>query len=220
MVCHDNLALFTEKESIASPPASGIEREVDGQVVKHRIVMDPQLPHELFAEAFPQPLIGGEKLYGRNTFEEDGKTVEIVGWTGITLSSFGIVYNRDMLKAIGIDLVCTSSGGLKGSATNARVKRTYGYQVPYAAQIRREAEMMSIAVGLILDPALAEEILQKGEADIIAIGREALANPSWPQMAEIALGVSATEAMDHWPTQYGWWMKIRERALEQIRADG
>ena len=75
-----------------------------------------------------------------------------------------------------------------------------------------------IAVGLILDPHLAEEILQKGDADIIAIGREALANPSWPQMAELALGRPAIEAMDDWPLQYGWWMKHRERALDAIRA--
>jgi len=124
------------------------------------------------------------------------------------------------LKAIGIDLVCTSSGGLRGSATNARVKRSYGYQVPYAARIRREAGIMTIAVGLILDPRHAEQILRDGDADIIAIGREALANPSWPQMAEIALGRPAIDAMDGWPLQYGWWMKHRERALSQIRADG
>ncbi len=43
------------------------------------------------------------------------------------------------LKRIGIDFICTSSGGLRGSATNARVRRDYGYHVPYAAEIRREA---------------------------------------------------------------------------------
>ncbi|MBX2850797.1 MAG: extracellular solute-binding protein [Phycisphaeraceae bacterium] len=83
--------------------AEGIEREVNGNEVNHRIVMDPQLDPALFAKAFPQPLIGGEKLYGTYTFEEDGGAVEIVGWTGVTLSSFGIVYNRDTLKQIGLD---------------------------------------------------------------------------------------------------------------------
>lgn len=124
------------------------------------------------------------------------------------------------LKDIGIDLICTSSGGLKGSATNARVKRTYGYQVPYAAQIRRETGIMSIAVGLILDPHHAEEVLQNGDADIIAIGREALVNPCWPQMAEVALGRDQIDAYQDWPQQYGWWMKFRERSLRDIRDNG
>jgi hypothetical protein len=83
--------------------AKGIEREVDGNKINHRIVMDPQLDPELFATAFPQPLIGGEKLYAGYTFEENGQAVEIIGWTGVTLSSFGIVYNRDTLKQLGID---------------------------------------------------------------------------------------------------------------------
>ena len=78
---------------------------------------------------------------------------------------------------------------------------------------------MSMAVGLIIDPNLAEQILQEGRADLIAIGREALVNPCWPQMAEIALGRRAFDAMDDWPVQYGWWLKHRERSIEQIRAD-
>lgn len=123
------------------------------------------------------------------------------------------------LKAIGIDMICTSSGGLRGSATNARVKRSYGYQVPYAAEIKRETGMSTIGVGLILDPHHAEQILQDGECDIIAIGREALVNPCWPQMAETALGRPMMEALDDWPLQYGWWLKHRERALQDIRAD-
>jgi len=121
------------------------------------------------------------------------------------------------LKDIGIDLLCTSSGGLKGSATNARVKRDYGYQVPYAAEVKRAAGIGTIAVGLIVDPHHAERILQAGEADLIAIGREALVNPSWPQMAEVALGRPMIEALDDWPHQYGWWLKFRERILEGLR---
>ncbi|MEZ5852307.1 MAG: NADH:flavin oxidoreductase/NADH oxidase [Hyphomicrobiaceae bacterium] len=124
-----------------------------------------------------------------------------------------------MLKARGIDMIDCSSGGLQGSATTARIKRTWGFQVPFASRVRKEAELMSIAVGLILDPHHAEDILQRGDADIVAIGREALVNPVWPQMAEIALGRKPSDAMDDWPVQYGWWLKHRERALEQVRTD-
>jgi 2,4-dienoyl-CoA reductase-like NADH-dependent reductase (Old Yellow Enzyme family) len=123
------------------------------------------------------------------------------------------------LKARGVDVIDCSSGGLVGSATVARIKRTWGFQVPYAERVRREAGMMSMAVGLIVEPAHAEDILQKGQADLIAIAREALVNPCWPQMAEVALGRPMTEALDDWTVQYGWWLKHRERAIADIRAD-
>lgn len=136
------------------------------------------------------------------------------GWT----MDDSVAYAK-ALKQRGIDLVDCSSGGLTGSATVARVKRTWGFQVPYADRIRKEAGMMSMAVGLILSPQHAEHILQQGQADLIAIGREALVNPCWPQQAEIALGRPAMEAFNEWPEQYGWWLQHRERALEQVRAD-
>ena len=129
-----------------------------------------------------------------------------------------VVYAKE-LKARGIDVIDCSSGGLFGSATAARVKRTWGFQVPYAERVRHEAGIKSMAVGLIVDPVVAEDILQKGQADLIAIAREALVNPCWPQMAEIALGRNASDAMDGWPVQYGWWLKHRERSIAQIRAD-
>jgi len=129
-----------------------------------------------------------------------------------------VAYAKE-LKARGIDLVDCSSGGLRGSATTARIKRTWGFQVPFAAKVKREAGLMSMAVGLILDPHHAEHVMQSGDADLIAIGREALVNPSWPQQAEIALGRKPFDAMDDWPTQYSWWLKHRERALEQVRRD-
>lgn len=123
------------------------------------------------------------------------------------------------LKARGVDVIDCSSGGLVGSATAARVKRSWGFQVPYAERVRREAGIMSMAVGLIVEPALAEDILQKEQADLIAIGREALVNPCWPQMAEVALGRAMKDALDGWTVQYGWWLKLRERTIADIRAD-
>lgn len=123
------------------------------------------------------------------------------------------------LKTRGVDLIDCSSGGLVGSATAARVKRSWGFQVPYAERVRREAGIMSMAVGLIVEPAHAEDVLQKEQADLIAIAREALVNPCWPQMAEVALGRPRVEAMDDWTVQYGWWLKLRERTIADIRAD-
>ena len=84
-----------------SKTAQGIEDQSDS-TRRFRIVDDPQIPPELFTAAFPESHIGGEPLYRRYTFarlDEHGERVEynILGWTGVTLSSFGIVYNQDTL---------------------------------------------------------------------------------------------------------------------------
>lgn len=115
------------------------------------------------------------------------------------------------LKDVGVDVMDCSSGGLMGSATAARVKRYPGFQVPYAAAVKRETGMTTMTVGLILEAHQAEEILQKGEADLIAIGREVLSNPHWPLHAEAALGIDNEFAS--WPVQYGWWLDKRKKSL-------
>jgi 2,4-dienoyl-CoA reductase-like NADH-dependent reductase (Old Yellow Enzyme family) len=121
------------------------------------------------------------------------------------------------LKARGIDVVDCSSGGIAGSATAARVPRVPGFQVPFAARVRREAGIATMAVGLILEPPQAEAILARGEADLVAIGREALYDPNWALHAERALGPESAD-FAHWPVQAGWWLDRRERGLAAWRA--
>jgi 2,4-dienoyl-CoA reductase-like NADH-dependent reductase (Old Yellow Enzyme family) len=113
------------------------------------------------------------------------------------------------LKALGVDIIDCSSGGIAGPATAARVAvpRGPGYQVPFADAIRRAVNIPTIAVGLITEPAHAESILNEGKADIIAIGRQALQDPNWPLNAALALGVDPQ--FDRWPAQYGWWLARR-----------
>ncbi|MEM1354166.1 MAG: ABC transporter substrate-binding protein [Planctomycetota bacterium] len=82
--------------------ASGVEVERDGQEIDLRIVDDPEIPAELMASVFPAERIGGERLYRRYTFVEEGQDKTYLGWTGVTLSSFGIVYNRDVLRLLKI----------------------------------------------------------------------------------------------------------------------
>ena len=115
------------------------------------------------------------------------------------------------LKARGVDVIDCSSGGLQGSATAARVKRGPGFQVPFAEQVRREADIKTMAVGLILDARQGEQILRSGQADFIAIGREVLHNPNWPLHAELQLGYQ--DNFDSWPVQYGWWLDKRQQAM-------
>jgi 2,4-dienoyl-CoA reductase-like NADH-dependent reductase (Old Yellow Enzyme family) len=121
------------------------------------------------------------------------------------------------LKDLGVDVVDCSSGGILGSATAATrtlVKRVPGFQLPYAERVRREAEVKTMAVGLILTPQQAEEALASGRADLIAIGREALFDPNWPVHAALALGVDPDFAL--WPEQYGWWLTRRESLLKKL----
>jgi 2,4-dienoyl-CoA reductase-like NADH-dependent reductase (Old Yellow Enzyme family) len=98
------------------------------------------------------------------------------------------------LAAAGVDLVDTSSGG--ASAT-AKVPVGPGYQVPLAARIRREAGVPTGAVGLIVEPEQAEQIVADGEADLVLLGRELLRDPYWPRRAATKLG-----AVPSWPDQY------------------
>src|SRR5699024_6749189 len=120
-------------------------------------------------------------------------------------------------KARGVDLVDCSSGGLAGPAVAGRVPREYGFQVPYAQAIRRNAEIATVADGLILQPHQAETILAQGSADFVAIGREALFNPNWPLHAELELlGRGETTTFYTWPEQYGWWLKRREHTLQRL----
>ena len=118
------------------------------------------------------------------------------------------------LKARGIDAIDCSSGGVVGSAVARAVPRGLGYQVPFAERIRRDAGIATIAVGLILTGAQAEAVLANGQADLVAIAREALADPYWVRHAARALGA---DGFADWPHQYGWWLERREATLRRIR---
>ncbi|NKX45442.1 NADH:flavin oxidoreductase/NADH oxidase [Roseicyclus persicicus] len=117
------------------------------------------------------------------------------------------------LKARGVDVVDCSSGGIAGAATaSAGQKRKPGFQVPYAERVRREVGLPTMAVGLITHPVQAEAILAGGRADLIAIAREALADPMWALHAARVLGHDTGYA--DWPQQSGWWLALRDRTSE------
>ncbi|MBN9584392.1 MAG: NADH:flavin oxidoreductase/NADH oxidase [Afipia sp.] len=123
-------------------------------------------------------------------------------------------------KTKGADVIDCSSGGLMGSATAARIPRGYGFQVPFAEQIRKETGITTMAVGLILHPQQAEELVAQNRTDLVAIGREALFDPNWPLHAQLALSETKGEigdgTFDAWPKQYGWWLERREPGLRKL----
>lgn len=103
------------------------------------------------------------------------------------------LYFSELMKQQGVDLIVCSSGGILLESP----KVFPGYQVPYAEAIRKETGMPTAAVGLITQGIQAEEILQNGRADLIAVGRELLRDPYWPRTAAVQLGVKIEE-----PTPY------------------
>lgn len=100
------------------------------------------------------------------------------------------------LKIEGVDLVDCSSGG---SAAVAKVPVGAGYQVPFAERIRREAGIATAAVGMIIDPMQADQIVRTGQADLVLLAREFLRDPNWPLRAARALQVKPLPAP---PLQY------------------
>jgi 2,4-dienoyl-CoA reductase-like NADH-dependent reductase (Old Yellow Enzyme family) len=98
------------------------------------------------------------------------------------------------LRELGVDLIDCSSGGL---VPYAKIEAGPGYQVPFARAIRSEAQIATSAVGLITEPAQAEEIVASGSADAIQLARALLRDPYWPLHAAKALGVEVA-----WPDQY------------------
>lgn len=130
------------------------------------------------------------------------------GWT--IEDSF--VLARELHKR-GVDLIDCSSGGIRAENSlmdyaKKRKKLKRGYQVPHAEAIRKTTGIPTMAVGAILDGPQAEAILQAEQADLIAIGREALTDPHWAVHAAQQLGVDPE--WRQWPPSYGWWLKLRE----------
>lgn len=99
-----------------------------------------------------------------------------------------------ILKGKGVDLIDTSSGGM---VHNAKVPVGPGYQVPFSERIKSESGILTGTVGLITQAQQAEDILQKGQADLILIARESLRDPYFPLNAAKVLGDEI-----EWPLQY------------------
>ena len=98
------------------------------------------------------------------------------------------------LRDFGADLIDCSSGG---NVAYAKIPAGPGYQTPFAEQIRREANILTGAVGMITSPIQAEHIIVTGQADAVIIARELLRDPYWPLRAARELGQPIS-----WPVQY------------------
>lgn len=110
------------------------------------------------------------------------------------------------MRTAGVDVIDCSSGGIGGDYSV--IPRGPGFQVPFAERIRQEADIATVAVGLIVDAHQAADIIDRERADIVAVGREALFNPNWPLHA--AMQLQPERRFEDWPYQSGWWLGRRK----------
>ncbi len=99
------------------------------------------------------------------------------------------------LKALGCNFMHVSTAGI---SPLQKITLGPGYQVPYAREVRQACGLPTTAVGLITDPKQAEDILQAGDADLIAIARALLYKPRWPWEAAVALGGQVQASAPYW----------------------
>lgn len=112
------------------------------------------------------------------------------GWTGedsVTLAA--------KLRTLGVDMIDCSSGG---NVPHAKIPIGAGYQVPFAGRVKKEAGILTAAVGMITAPEQADQIVRNGEADMVFLARELLRDPYWPLHAARRLGQKVSP-----PVQYG-----------------
>ena len=87
-----------------------------------------------------------------------------------------------------------SSGGV---VNYAKIPAKPNYQVPFAEAVRKTG-IITGAVGIIVEPQQAEDILANGQADLIFMARELLRDPYFPLRAASVLGYDDMK----WPVQY------------------
>ena len=129
-------------------------------------------------------------------------------------SSFedNIIYAK-ALKDHGVDLIDCSSGGIGGSPVLNKSKITPGFQVPYSEKIRKQANIQTMAVGAIIDAFQAEQIITEKRADLIAIGRELLADTQWVYKA--ATTFELPDAKSYLPDSYSFYLSRRDKYLDR-----
>ena len=143
-----------------------------------------RFPLEVFAamrEAWPNGKPIGARITGQDWL--DG---------GLTVDD-AIAFTKE-LKARGADFVDVSSGAI---SPDVKLQLSPGYQVPFAAAIKKATGLNTWAVGLITEPAHADRIVASGQADMIALARAMLDDPRWVWHAAAELGAEAA-----YPPQY------------------
>ena len=99
-----------------------------------------------------------------------------------------------LLKEAGVDLIDCSSGGI---VMGAVIPAGPGYQIPFSARIKKEANILTGGVGVIISPQQADQIIRTEQADLVLLAREMLRDPYWTLHAAKALNADI-----QWPILY------------------
>ena len=116
-----------------------------------------------------------------------GMRLSATDWVDGGLTLEDTIETARQLKALGCDFIDVSSGG---NSPAQKITVTPGYQVPFAARVRKEAGIKTWAVGVITEPEQAERIVASGDADCTAHARSFMVDPRWAWNAARALGVA------------------------------
>jgi 2,4-dienoyl-CoA reductase-like NADH-dependent reductase (Old Yellow Enzyme family) len=127
-----------------------------------------------------------------------GVRVSAVDWVegGITIEDT-IAFAQE-LKKRGCDWVDVSSGGV---SPLQKIPLEPGYQVPFAKAVREATGLTTVAVGLITDPEHANQLIEEGDADVVAMARAMLYDPRWPWHAAAKLGATVEAPPQYWRSQ-------------------
>lgn len=144
-----------------------------------------RLPLEIFEvvrAAFPRDKPVGVRLSASDWVEG--------GWD----LEQSVAYAAELGKR-GADWIDVSSGGV---SPLQKIPVTPGYQVPFAKAIKAATGLPTVAVGLITEPQQAEDIIARGEADLVALARGMLYDPRWGWHAAAKLGGQVFAPPAYW----------------------
>jgi 2,4-dienoyl-CoA reductase-like NADH-dependent reductase (Old Yellow Enzyme family) len=118
------------------------------------------------------------------------------------------------LKDRGVDVIDCSSSGIGGPHPPVSFPIGPAFQADFAKEIRQNVDIATMAVGFIWDARVANTVIESGQADLIAIGRELLNNPNWALQA--AKEIAADDDYSLWDPAFGWWLNKRERVMRKL----
>ena len=102
------------------------------------------------------------------------------------------------LELLGCHFMHVSSGGI---SPRQQIPIGPGYQIDFAERVKRETGMPTIGVGMITEAGQAERILEKSQADMVALARAMLFDPRWPWHAAAQLGDQVKAPPQYWRSQ-------------------
>ncbi|KAK6910099.1 hypothetical protein I203_104130 [Kwoniella mangroviensis CBS 8507] len=173
-------------------PISNKRTDSYGGSLDNRIRLPLELA-QLLREKWEKPLfyrVSATDWLDEELGAEKGKNGDWAWW-GIDQTT----YLTQKLADLGVDLIDVSSGGndLKG-----RVKVGPSYQLPFAEHIKQNVSNILVgAVGIITEPAQANDIIEEGKADVVFLAREVLRDIDFPLKAALELGAAVSPAVQY-----------------------